>query len=71
MAELIYTMQMSLTVKLADHEKKGCTNANENNVLKSIRYHGYDIHFKIMVSKHAKQTNVKQQENTVSPKSNI
>jgi hypothetical protein len=37
---------------------------------KNVMYHNYGIYFKTTVSKHAKQTNVKQQENTASPKSN-
>lgn len=41
--ELIYIIQVSLTIKLADCVKKGCTNVNETNVSKSIWYHSYDI----------------------------
>lgn len=39
----LYHSSVSLTIKLADHVKKGCTNLNRSNVSKSIRYHSYDI----------------------------
>jgi hypothetical protein len=46
-----------ITIEMADHVKKRGTSAKGNNMTKSIRHCSYDLYFKIMVIKHAEQTN--------------
>jgi hypothetical protein len=55
---------------MASHMKKSCISVKENNASKNLRSCSYGSHFKVVVIKHAKQTTVKQQENTVSAMAN-
>jgi hypothetical protein len=52
-------MQMSITIKIADHIKKRGTNAEG---VMCIRHNNYESYHKRIVIKYVEQTTVKQQE---------
>jgi hypothetical protein len=50
-------MQVSLSIKMADHVKKRSKSMKENNGPKSTRCHSYDSYLRIMMLKYAEQVN--------------
>jgi hypothetical protein len=64
-------IQVYRTINMVDHVMKRGSIVKVDNVSKSIRHCSYDLHFKTVVIKHAEQTTVNQQQNTVSPEADI
>lgn len=69
------TSRNSVLISVAEHKngrtyEKSIINVKGNNVPKKFRSCTYGSHFRAVVIKHAKQTTVKQQKNTVHAKAN-